>query len=171
MDKTEQILPDSSEWYREQGKLLMDSPEPAVRSLGTQYILKAYYLDDNEASYIVGKMMLDGFLKPTSGDSKERALMILCKAANKGSIQARALLNSYCMQCYNNNVRVSSRTEIGPLVDFRGKRIRINRTGLMTPIDAVLEFEKGINRLTLSADIFLQAMMPSSIGRGLGKLF
>ena len=41
----------------------------------------------------------------------------------------------------------------GPLKDFDGKVIKISRKGLLTPIDAELKYENGINILTFSVNI------------------
>ena len=143
----------SAEWYREYGKSLIGSADSEQRSMGVQSILKAYKLGDPEAAYIFGSLILQGSLKPVSGDPVERALMILCSAAGKGSVQARSLLNSYCVKRYEVSLHNRAAGQNGPLTDFEGKQIKIKRTGLMTPIDASLEYADGINRLTLSANI------------------
>lgn len=41
----------------------------------------------------------------------------------------------------------------GALVDFDGMPIKVNRKGIFTPVDAVLEYKDGINVLTLSTDV------------------
>ena len=143
----------SAEWYREYGKSLIGSAEREKRSEGIHNIWKAYKLGDAEAAFIVGDMMLQGSLKPASGDREEQALMILCSAAGNGNVQARALLNSYCFKRYEGSQNNSIERKSGPLTDFEGKQIKIKRTGVMTPIDASLEYVDGVNRLTLSANI------------------
>lgn len=140
------------ELYRELGKQLLDSADPSQRSTGISSILKAYEGGDPEATYIVGELMLRGALRPVVGDPEEHALSILCCAARKGNVQARALLNAHCIKRYEEEVHASE-AKSGPLVDFDGKPIKIKRTGVLTPIDAVLEYADGINTLTLSANI------------------
>lgn len=142
----------SPELYREIGKSLLNSDKPAQRSAGISNILKAYSGGDPEATYIVGELMLRGVLKPVAGDPEEHALSILCGAAQKGNIQARALLNAHCISRYSKEIQASE-TKTEPLVDFDGKPIKVKRTGILTPIDAVLEYAAGVNTLTLSANI------------------
>lgn len=143
----------SAEWYREYGKSLIGSSDPEQRFTGVQSILKAYKFGDSEAAFIIGSMMLQGSLKPVSGDPEDHALMILCSAAEKGSVQARSLLNSYCFKRYEGSHNTTVDLQDGPLTDFEGKQIKIKRTGIMTPIDASLAYVDGINRLTLDANI------------------
>ncbi len=142
------------EWYREYGKSLLSGSDKDERALGIKYILKAYQDGDNEAAYIVGKLVLQGVLRPDSGENpEEHALKLLCRAANNGSPQARSLLNAGCMNRYNKAFGGTPDKTDSPLVDFDGKKIKINRTGILTPIDAVLEYKDGVNQLTLSANI------------------
>ena len=96
--------------------------------------------------------MLRDVLKPATGDAEEQALSILCSATQKWNIQARALLNAYCLNRYSNDIPTSE-VRAKPLVDFDGKPIKIKRTGILTPIDAVLDYVDGVNTLNLSADI------------------
>ena len=99
-DNAAQGIFHSAEWYREYGKSLLDSEDPERRSTGVQSILKAYRMSDPEATYIVGKMLLRGQLRPGSKDPEEAALEALCRAANMGCVQARSLLNWYCIRRY-----------------------------------------------------------------------
>ncbi len=143
-----------AEWYREHGKSLIGSEDPELRSEGIQSLIKAQRRGDAEASYIIGRMMLRGSLRPAVGDPEETALTMLCRAARKGSVQARSLLNSYCMKRYEETPQITAiETHGGPLTDFEGKTIKIKRTGVMTPVDAKLEYVDGQNRLTLSANV------------------
>ena len=78
----------------------------------------------------------------------------MCSSANSGCIQARAFLNAYCEERYqeeNDDLQVIESNDT--LVDFYGKPIKINRQGVFTPVDAVLTNEDGLNVLTLSANI------------------
>lgn len=123
-----------------------------ARNNGLAMMVEAMNEGDPEASFLIGILLLGKKVKCSDSDSEEYGLERICYAANCGYIQARTLLNSYCEARYNNDVvgRADFRTEPGPLVDFEGKRIVINRTGLLTPIDAVLEYKDGKNILTLS---------------------
>lgn len=117
-------------------------------------IIDAHSEKDPEATYIVARLLLDGVLKSSSSDQQEYALTLMCSSANSGCIQARAFLNAYCDERYqeeHDDIQVAEPN--GALVDFDGKPIKINRQGLFTPIDAVLENEGGSNILTLSANI------------------
>ena len=77
---------------------------------------------------------------------------------DSGSIQARRRLNEYCRERYESKVDTSKISNDGPLTDFDGKVIKINRKGLLTPIDAVLEYRDGKNILTFSLNVFIPDM-------------
>lgn len=155
MEDLEALLRDDSpESWREYGKALLNGGDPKRRPEGLAAILRAYGAKDAEAAYLVGTLMLEGAMRPVQGDPEERALEILRKASAAGEVQARARLNAYCAERYERIIGSSpTRTPLGPLTDFRGKRIRINRTGLLTPVDAVLTWENGMNHLALSANL------------------
>lgn len=81
-------------------------------------------------------------------------MTLMCSSANSGYIQARAFLNAYCEERYqeeHDDLQVIESNDT--LVDFDGKPIKLNRQGVFTPIDAVLENENGLNVLTLSANV------------------
>ena len=139
---------------REQGKALLRSSDSIDRRKGISKLVHAAYLQDSEANYIVGRLILDGMISPTSGDREERALSYLHRAASLGSTQGRSFLNGYCLKRHESSIsRKNNAPPLGPLVDYNGKTIKINKKGLLTPIDAVLEFREGINFLMLSANI------------------
>lgn len=146
----------TAEWYREQGKLLFfhNGGDEEIRSQGLQYLIKASDMDDTEASYIVATLVLKKILKPGVGDPEEFALMLLCRLADRGDVSSRKLLNSICETKYESaGFRRADNTGSGELTDFEGKPIRINCSGLLTPIDAELLFADGKNILRLSANI------------------
>jgi len=67
---------------------------------------------------------------------------------------ARTYLNQYCDARYRKSVVFDGEKFINkPLTGFDGKRIKINKKGALTPVDAVLEYVDGENILTLSANI------------------
>ncbi len=143
----------SAEWYREYGRALLGDADPNRRSTGIRCLLKARRMGDAEACYLVGRMVLEGALKPVSGDAEEFALDLLRSSAGRGSVQARSLLNSYCIKRYESAGMTAGKIRRGPLTDFEGKRIKIDRTGAMTPVDVSLEYANGINRLSISANL------------------
>lgn len=107
MDKSNLNNLQTPDYYRELGKVLLNSTDSMQRSAGVSNILKAYSGGDPEATYIVGNLMLRGVLKPVTGDPEERALSILCSAAQKGNIQARALLNTHCLSRYSKGIQTT----------------------------------------------------------------
>ncbi len=146
----------SAEWYREQGKIMFfhNNGDADVRSQGLQYLIKAHAMNDMEASYIVATLMLQNVLRPTSGNSKEYALEILRRLADNGDPSSRELLNRICLSKYENAICDNSALHISVgLVDFDGKPIKIDRKGLLTPIDAELKSVNGNNVFQLGANI------------------
>jgi hypothetical protein len=146
---------DSPEMLREIGKAMLAENNPDNRREAFGYLLRAKAMGDPEAGYIIGELVLQRQLVPTTGDAEEHALEILAEAAYRGSIQARSRLNEYCRERYEKTVDIREPGKSGPLTGFDGKKIKINRTGILTPIDAVLEYKDGKNILTLSANIMV----------------
>ncbi|MCR4594924.1 MAG: hypothetical protein K5761_07690 [Clostridiales bacterium] len=143
----------TAEELRETGKSMLISDDSKTRSEGIKQIVSAHNLGDAESTFIIAKLVLQGNLRPASKDPEKYALKLFCDAANSGCIQARAFLNSYCEKRYMETME-SEVPKPGPLVDFEGNRIKINRKGIRTPVDAVLEYMDGINQLTLRTNIF-----------------
>jgi TPR repeat protein len=121
-----------------------------TRNKGIKYIVKAVNQKDAEAMCVMGKLLLDGALTIKGKDSEEQGKLYLWLAANKGHAEARVLLNQYCQQKDKSAV-VSD--EGGPLRDFQGNVMKIDRKGIRTPVDAVLKYENGENIFALSANI------------------
>ena len=124
------------------------------RSTGLHMLIDSKERGDPEATYIVARLVLDSVLKPGIGNPEDHALTLLCRSANKGYVQARAFLNRYCEDRYENSVasKINSISN-APLVDFDGKKIKIDRKGVLSPVDAVLKYENGKNVLTLSTNV------------------
>lgn len=146
----------SAEILREFGKncFFNCNGDTQKRSEGIQALIKAQSLGDPEATYIVARLIIDGVLKSSAKDQQEYALTLMCSSANSGCIQARAFLNAYCEERYqeeHDDIRVVEPS--GALVDFDGKPIKINRQGIFTPIDAALENEGSLNVLNLSINV------------------
>ena len=161
MGKTVRNDPGSPEACREKAKEMLGSGDPERRDTGFSYLLQAYQAGDAEAAFLLGKMVYDGVIEPVEGNAEETGLRILREASERGSVQARALLNSWCMERNGRERETDADTAEpgditaapGPLTDFDGRPIRIDRQGLRTPIDAVLEYTGLTNRLTLRANI------------------
>ncbi|MGN0114788.1 MAG: hypothetical protein ACI396_05635 [Acutalibacteraceae bacterium] len=151
-------LSNNPEACREEGKRLYFDAERTAEehSLGFRLLDNAVKLYDPEARYIFGRLLVEKRLSVTEGDSVEHGLYLLCYAANHGFAPARAFLNKYCNDDYAANVGSRlAKTALTdkPLTGFDGKKIRLKKSGIMTPIDAKLEFIDGVNVLTLSANI------------------
>ncbi len=148
----EQMTP---ELLREMGKVdFFDrQADEQRRQQGLQRILQANAAGDPEAAFLVARLLLDGVLTVKDGSPVEYALGLMCTAANVGCIQARGFLNTYCQERYD-EVRPADRQYTGQeLLDFAGKPIRINRQGLLTPVDAVLTREEAGHVLTLRTNL------------------
>lgn len=125
------------------------------RREGLKLILEAHEEGDPEANYLVARLIIDGVLRSTANDQNEYALTLMCSAANSGCIGARSYLNKYCQNRYDKDVssRLEKINSQKGLVDFDGELIKIDRKGVLTPIDAVLETKNGKNVLTLSVNL------------------
>lgn len=141
---------------REAGKLnyFYTGGNAVKRSLGLRLLKSASDKGDPEAPYIIGSQMLQGRLRPTSGDPVKTAMIYLSMASNRGYVQARGLLAQICGVRYHRDVEVRLPLAAkGPLTSFDGKPIRINREGVLTPVDAKLAYVDGENVLTLRANV------------------
>lgn len=146
------------ELCREIGKKLYFEEQARLedRSYGLSLLNRAAALNDDEAKYIIGFLLVSGAIKYKESDSVEHGLRLICSSANHGFMRARHFLNQYTDDKYSKDILQKQNTNgscKGPLKDFDGKVISINRTGALTPIDAVLEYTNGENVLTLSANI------------------
>lgn len=152
---TEKII--SAEQKREIGKFhfFHHGGDLEKRDYGLKLILEAHNEGDAEAKFVLSRLILDGVLGTRTDSPEEHALRLMCDAAHRGCIQARAHLNAYCLSRYRDKMgkEPSQTLPSGPLVDFEGKPIRIDRKGVFTPIDAVLEYKDGRNVLTLSTNL------------------
>ena len=144
----------SAEEKRELGKLYFFH-NPEQKDYGLKLIFEAYTEGDWEATFLVSRFILDGILRVSKGDAEEVALDLMYRAACHGCVQARAYLNDCCEKRYREKIgKVTSQSSrSGALVDFEGKPIRIDRQGVFTPVDAVLEYENDQNVLTLSTNL------------------
>ena len=124
---------------------------------GMEYLINAYRNGDPEAAAWIGVFLYRGVLGLPSGNAENAATEILMSAACRGSLTARVFLNKLCLNRYEGIMSKQPEDRKpagGPLVDFDGKRIVINKTGRRYPVDAVLEYRDGTNILTFSLNIF-----------------
>lgn len=86
---------------------------------------------------------------------KRTAWLSICQSAEMGYVPAKRYLDNVCSKRYRESFPAPGEGEIkgGPLRDFDGKEIKINRTGKLFPVDAVLEYKDGRNILTLSCNV------------------
>ena len=136
------------ELCREIGKRLYFDKQASLedRNYGLALLDRAVALKDDEARYIIGFLLVSGAIQCKTSDSIEYGLSLLCISADHGFMPARNLLNRYTDERYQRDIlsrQEPSDSYIGPLKDFDGKIIKINRTGALTPIDAVLDHING----------------------------
>lgn len=134
------------------------SDDPEERQKGLHMLIDASWQGDPAASYSLAELLLSGAVHVSSGSSEEKALALLCQSADTGYLPARSRLNRICENKYQQQMaqaQESGTVRSGELVDFNGDVIKIDRTGVMTPVDAELAFVNGRNVLTLSANVVL----------------
>ncbi len=139
----------------EEGKLLYFHSEGDEKKKRTGLVTLLRLADDGnaDAEYIIACELLSGRIHAINGDSVESAFRHLVSASGHGSAQARGLLNFICRRTYNRRIHFDP-VAPQPLVGFDGKRVKIDRKGIFTPVDAKLNFDGEINVLTLSANIY-----------------
>ena len=121
---------------------------------GINLLKQACKLGSPEASFMMGKLVWEGYIDIKKPNAKHEAMKLLFYAATKGELQARVLLNEICDARYREKFEtLDGQALTGPLKNFDGKEIRIKCKGLRTPIDAVLTYENGKNVLTFRADV------------------
>ncbi len=137
---------------REKGKGLLSSNDVVEFRQGIDYIVAAHRGGDREATFLVARLMIDGYLKfEGASSSEESGIQLMYQLANGGDISARVFLNRYCQKRYESYVVTGDYT--GKLKDFSGKEIVIDRKGVFTPIDARLEYKDGKNTLYLEMNL------------------
>lgn len=138
----------------EEGRLIYFSDHSSVeeKNEGLRMIKKAGDEGNPDAMFTLAILMLTEKINVTGADRNEQAAYLLCCAANEGSLQARALLNSICEKRYAQKEFPESSYN-GPLVDFDGKKIKINRKGILTPVDVHLVYADGQNILKISVNV------------------
>ncbi|MBR0536132.1 MAG: hypothetical protein IIX14_07130 [Clostridia bacterium] len=147
----------TAEELRNAGKyyLTTSGDDESLRSKGVSLLIKANTMGDREACHIVSRMILDGTLTVKNADPVEYALTNLLCLADSGDLQSRLFLNRYFSEKYEKSFGdiENPYKKDGMLVDFEGEEIKIDRSGILTPVDAVLTNEDGRNILTFYANI------------------
>lgn len=125
------------------------------RMKGVEIIATLFHMRDSEATYLFGVLIYDGYIKLPEKDPVRYGLDLIVEAANMGCTEARISLNRYYEKKYQRNIseKQSEKKIEGPLADFDGKIIKIDRTGIMTPVDAQLKYVDGKNILSLSLNL------------------
>ena len=132
----------------------MQGTDEETRKKGFLKIRSAADLNHVEAMCHYGLILLHDreMARLVSQTEREQAWRWVYRAAGSGSMTAKHYLDKVCKERYEKAFPPSGNTK-GPLKDFDGKEIRIRRTGLRTPVDAVLSYENGENILTLQTDL------------------
>ena len=140
---------------REQGKKMLfnSSSTKEDKDAGLRLLIQASNARDPEALFLVARMILDGILLSGNKTGEDIAARMLCDAANQHYLPAQNKLAALCRQRYRAIAPAESDCA-GPLKDFDGKPIQIDRSGILTPVDAHLAYENGVNVLTFSLNLF-----------------
>ncbi len=137
---------------------------------GWQFLNKACEDGHVEAMYLIG---YTAYVNPFSEQltirdkngnksvlTKAQGWDMICEAAKKGSVQAKYFMDRVYgkeffakAEACGEQPAETSGGATGPLKDFDGKRIQIRREGVLTPVDAVLEYKDGVNILTFSLNL------------------
>ena len=143
-----------AEFDRETAKQLLFSGHatPDDKLKGIALMIRSSQAGDPEAMYYIGRMMLEGKIHAKAGNSQEYAVSMLCNAANEGFLPARTLLTQFCEWRYSKSFPAGEE-QTGPLTDFNGNVVKINCSGALTPVDALLEYKEGMNVLTFSLNL------------------
>lgn len=147
---------------RERGKILIMKSKGSAKKIneGLHLLQQAFENNDPEAAFIIGKLMLDGYLQPKSGTREETAMKQLALASEMGSLQAQVLINELVSKRYEKDFKgVIDKQNPHPLVDFDGEEIKIEESGSRIPIDAKLEFDGSKNHLRFSLNLYFEDMM------------
>jgi len=147
------------EFCRELGKKYVLEGEHNKSKLkeGIRLLERAMRMNDPEAQYEVAKLIKNGVIlmkdESISDDVMKHLLMV---SAELGYEKSKKLLDEICQETYKQSMTNFNMANYdGPLVDFAGKILKINRKGLFTPISAKLEYINGENILTFSLFIKL----------------
>ncbi len=127
------------------------------RNKGIMQVVEAARAGDAGAKFYLAEMLISGFVKTNNTPDfnlDEHITALLWESAMSGYVPARIELAKLCndrSEEYQKQIPIKE----GALTDFDGKRIVINRKGLLTPVDAVLTYENNRNILTFTLDLCL----------------
>ena len=141
-------------------QLYLESDDPEERKQGLHMLLQASGEGNPAASCFIADLLLRDVLCVIDGSSEEKALSLLRRAADNGYLPARRKLNRICEDRYREKFPLPAEKPDGcpsPLKDFNGDTIKIDRKGLLAPVDVGLRFENGRNILTLSLNLLITA--------------
>lgn len=149
MEKTKDVL---DKLERAKMYILGSGFDNETRVHGIGLLMELVEQGDDEALFLTGKLVLEGIINLKEGfDREETGMNFLFESASMGNMNAKLMLNQICYYRYQKNIPLNTKNvNEGPLVDFEGKQIIINRTGIRTPVDAVLTYKDGMNYLHLS---------------------
>ena len=144
------------EFCREYAKKLLATGDPETREYALSLLIKAMKKGDAQALFLVADFIIRG--EPgivIKGDRTETAKLLMADSAQLGYLPAQALLNRVFDQKYHRTIDEKHfENHAGPLVDFDGNVIKIDRKGVFIPVDAALTYdEEQGNVLTLCLDV------------------
>ena len=116
--------------FYESGIVKYRNPEATKeeRREAIELLVKACDLGNADAEYLIGAMVLSGKITLKNSNPEEHALHLLRSSAFSGNMNARCLLNSYCEnRDEKREIKVSPYGTEGPLKDFDGELIKINK--------------------------------------------
>jgi len=159
LEEREKYDESNLEFCRELGKKYVseDTSNKSKMKEGVRLLGKAVKMKDPEAMYEIAKLIKNGVICMKDGsDSNKEIKRLLASATALGYDKAKCLLDKICQEIYEQeNSNLSMTNYKGPLVDFEGNIVKINRNGLFIPISAKLEYIDGENILTFSLFIKL----------------
>lgn len=134
--------------------------DAAARRLSLDRFRQAASMQHPEAMFLFGRIILSdrelGLYNIKRNE--ETAWKCIFDAAAFGSISAKHFMDQICKARYEEAFPRQEKAIPGPLKDFDGDVIRIRRRGLLTPVDAVLEYKNGENILSLHADLYFDGL-------------
>lgn len=170
----------SADFYYEVGRSMYfrEGGRGRHHQRGWQYLNRAMREGHVEAMYLIG---YTAYVNPFSEqiiitDPEGNAIRLtkadgwdlIREAAERGSLQAKNYMDRKFDKDFsaresgtpvpggskNPSAHEKSMNDyVGPLKDFDGKRISIRREGTLTPVDAVLRYEDGVNILEFSLNL------------------
>ena len=132
----------------------------AERKKAFMLLDKPFKSGDYEAYYLIGRILIDGEFnyldKNKKKLGKEYGWSLILESAVNSYEPAKHFLDTVTDNEYKKRFadnQVLFKNPYGPLKDFDGKEIKINRKGVFTPVDAVLEYKNGQNILKFSLNV------------------